>query len=585
MPELLRKPFFTFHRKLFLTIVSLFLVFVVLVSSYQYRREKAFRVGLLTEQLQSYNNLFFEIISDKGLSDQNIRSIMGFLRVHDLRVTVVDFSGNVLYDSEANHPGNHADRPEIKNALALGQGVSERRLSETTGKTFFYAATRYPEFIVRSSRPYDSTLNNQLRVDFNFFLFIVILLLIILLLIYSTTKRMGKTIAQLRDFAETADKNLPLDMNQEFPANELGEISEHIVGLFQRLSSTRNDLLKERDKLFSHLQNTKEGLAIFSQDQEEIVANNLFIQYLNLISEIPAQSACAIFSLPELTSFNQYIHQTKGIRNPVSHLQHQLFHVEKNGKVFQIQCVFFQDNSFEISINDVSRSEEEVRLKRQLTQNIAHELKTPISSIQGYMETIIDNPDLPAEKLHTFVERSFLQSKRLSELLRDISTLTRMDEAPRLLEQEEVNISQLIGQISGELEADINVKNISLHIDIKPDLTVKGNASLLYSVFRNLMDNALAYAGENIEIGIVCFRDEPDRCFFQFYDSGTGIAEEHLNRIFERFYRVDKGRTRKLGGTGLGLAIVKNAVQLHGGSISAKNRPEGGLEFIFSLLK
>lgn len=585
MAEPIRKPYFNFHRKLFLTIVSLFLMFVLFISVYQYRREKAFRVALLSEQLQSYNNLFYEITSEKGVNESSIRSVMGFLRVSDLRVTIVDFNGNVLYDSEAHHLGNHANRPEIKGAMAYGEGVSVRRLSETTGKTFFYTAKRYPNYIIRSSRPYDSILNKQLQADLSFMLFIATMMIVILVLLYNSTKRMGNTIAQLRDFAETADKNLPLDTSLDFPKNELGEISRYIVGLFHRLKTTRDDLLVEREKLVSHLQSAKEGLAIFTPDKKEIIANNLFIQYLNLISNIPAQSATTIFDLPELETINQYIRDTQGIRNPVSPLQRQSVNIDKNGRVFQVQCILFQDKSFEISINDNTINEEESRLKRQLTQNIAHELKTPVSSIQGYMETILANPDLPAEKLHTFVERSFLQSKRLSELLRDISTLTRLDEAPKLIEKEDVNLSRLINQISIEMETEMTAKKVLFKPNIDSELTINGNISLIYSIFRNLLDNALAYAGDEVEIGITCFRNDPDRCYFSFYDTGVGIADEHLNRIFDRFYRVDKGRMRKLGGTGLGLAIVKNAIQLHGGTISAKNRPEGGLEFVFSLLK
>ncbi len=585
MAEPIHKPFFNFHRKLFLTIVSLFMMFVLFISVYQYRREKAFRVALLTEQLQSYNNLFYEITSEKGINDSSIRGVMGFLQVSDLRVTIVDFNGNVLYDSEANHLGNHSNRPEIKGAMAFGEGVSVRRLSETTGKTFFYTAKRYPNYIIRSSRPYDSILNKQLQADLSFMLFIATMMLVILILLYNSTKHMGSTIAQLRDFAETADKNLPLDTSIDFPKNELGEISKYIVGLFHRLKTTRDDLLVEREKLISHLQSAKEGLAIFTPDKKEIIANNLFIQYLNLISNLPAQSATTIFDLPELESINHYIRDTQGIRNPVSPLQRQSVNIDKNGRVFQIQCILFQDKSFEISINDNTINEEESRLKRQLTQNIAHELKTPVSSIQGYMETILANPDLPAEKLHIFVERSFLQSKRLSELLRDISTLTRLDEAPKLIEKEDVNLTRLISQISTEMETEIAVKKVVFKSNIDPELTINGNISLIYSIFRNLLDNALAYAGDEVEIGVSCFRNDPDRCYFSFYDTGVGIADEHLNRIFDRFYRVDKGRMRKLGGTGLGLAIVKNAIQLHGGTISAKNRPEGGLEFVFSLLK
>jgi len=585
MTDTIRKPRFTFHQKLLLSIVSTFLVFAVCISMFQYQREKVFRIDLMTDQIQSYNNLVYEVVQEKGICDSCIHSIMGFLNVKDLRVTIVNFSGDVLFDSEADHLTNHSDRPEIKDALATGTGISVRRKSETTGKTFFYAATRYQDYIIRCSRPYDNQLYMRLRANFDFLIFTGLLLLIMLFFFFRTTRRLGKTIEQLRDFAENADNNRSLDVEQVFPQNELGEISQHIVGLFRRTSSARDDLMVEREKLITHLQNAREGLAVFTPDKKEIIANNLFIQYINLISNVPVQSAVAIFELPELKEINQYIQQNQQIRSLIGHMQRQSIQVDKNGKIFHIQCIIFQDKSFEVSINDITQTEEESRLKRQLTQNIAHELKTPISSIQGYMETIITNPDLPADKQRKFVERSYLQSKHLSELLRDISTLTRMDDAPKLIEKEEVNISKLVEQIDGEVETEAASKGIHLITNIDPTLTVRGNPSLLYSIFRNLMDNALAYAGDHVEIGISCFRNDTDRCYFNFYDTGVGVPNEHLNRIFDRFYRVDKGRTRKLGGTGLGLAIVKNAVQLHGGTISAKNRPEGGLELVFSFLK
>lgn len=196
-------------------------------------------------------------------------------------------------------------------------------------------------------------------------------------------------------------------------------------------------------------------------------------------------------------------------------------------------------------------------MKRQLTQNIAHELKTPVSSIQGYLETIVSNESIPREKMQTFLERCYAQSNRLSRLLRDISVLTRMDEAANMIDMEKVDISMLVTNIVNEVSLELEEKHITVVNGLHPKIQLKGNYSLLYSIFRNLMDNAMAYAGTNIYININCFREDENFYYFSFADTGVGVSPEHLNRLFERFYRVDKGRSRKLGGTGLGLAIVK----------------------------
>lgn len=212
-------------------------------------------------------------------------------------------------------------------------------------------------------------------------------------------------------------------------------------------------------------------------------------------------------------------------------------------------------------------------------------MKTPVSSIQGYLETIVSNENIPREKINVFLERCYAQSNRLSRLLRDISVLTRMDEAANMIDMERVDISVLVGNIINEVSLELDEKHITVVNSLKKSIQIKGNYSLLYSIFRNLMDNAIAYAGSNIQININCFREDENFYYFSFADTGIGVSPEHLNRLFERFYRVDKGRSRKVGGTGLGLAIVKNAVIIHGGSISAKNNQGGGLEFVFTLAK
>lgn len=240
-----------------------------------------------------------------------------------------------------------------------------------------------------------------------------------------------------------------------------------------------------------------------------------------------------------------------------------------------------------MSMYDKLRDSEEdkTRLKRQLTQNVAHELKTPVSSIQGYLETIVSSPDIDNETKDKFIQRCYAQSRRLSSLLADISTLNKLDDAPQGYEFENVNILDLLQTIQKDVSMQMEENNVTFRALVEPDVVVSGNPSLLYSIFRNLTDNSIAYGGDGVTVTVQILSFDSSFYTFSFSDSGPGVAPEHVTHLFERFYRVDKGRSRKMGGTGLGLAIVKNSVLLHRGAISVRLGAAGGLEFIFTLPK
>ncbi len=230
------------------------------------------------------------------------------------------------------------------------------------------------------------------------------------------------------------------------------------------------------------------------------------------------------------------------------------------------------------------QAEKENRMRRELTQNISHELKTPVASILGYTDTILENPQMDDQTRQQFIERTHAQVQRLTALLQDISTLNRMDYAADVLSMERVDVSQIVADIAEETALAFRQKGMTLRNCLPHGILIQGNPSLVYSIFRNLTDNAICYAGEGTTVEIAA-DEQPDSWHFIFQDNGTGIAPEYLPRIFERFYRIDKGRSRSLGGTGLGLAIVKNAVLLHGGTITAQNIVTGGLQFEFTLKK
>jgi len=224
----------------------------------------------------------------------------------------------------------------------------------------------------------------------------------------------------------------------------------------------------------------------------------------------------------------------------------------------------------------------ENQMRRELTQNISHELKTPVASILGYTDTILDDPQMSIDTQRQFIQRTNAQARRLTALLQDISTLNRMDYAAHQLVKERTDISAIVSDIVEETSFALEKHHMTLSNCLPQDIIIQGNPSLIYSIFRNLIDNAINYAGEGSVIDISA-EQTADSWTFRLSDNGVGIAPEHLSRIFERFYRIDKSRSRSIGGTGLGLAIVKNAVLLHGGTITARNAPDGGLEFEFTL--
>lgn len=228
--------------------------------------------------------------------------------------------------------------------------------------------------------------------------------------------------------------------------------------------------------------------------------------------------------------------------------------------------------------------EEQNVLKRQLTQNIAHELKTPVASIQGYLETVLENPNINETTKQQFLERCYAQSQRLTSLLHDISTLNRLDDAPEMVDFETVDINAMVANIIKDTTLQMSERKMTFDNRLPQGVVVRGNQSLVYSVFRNLTDNAIAYAGEGTTITLSA-SIKGGFWSFTFSDNGVGVPYEHLPRLFERFYRVDKGRSRKMGGTGLGLAIVKNSILLHGGTITVDNNLTGGLRFDFTLRK
>ena len=571
------------NKKIFLYFFSIFFLLLAVISFFQYKREKSFRTEELDQKLGTYNFTIHKFLDSKAPNWEELTQFVALFPDTALRITVIDSTGAVTFDSSVSKGKkleNHLDRPEVQQAFQRGKGKAIRH-SVSTDLDYYYLANHFNNIYVRSALPYNVSLRELLRANMHFLNFMLFVLIFATVSLFFISRNFTKSINRLRIFAQKAENEELLDTDIEFPKDELGQISNNVVQLYKLLLKTKDEVYKEREKLFKHLQISQEGLGIFASDKKEILANTHFIQYANILSDQQGEHSDQIFILPEFSEINDFIDQSL-LNNEMTRKR---IVINKDGRVYSVQCIVFQDDTFEISINDISTQEHENELKRQLTENISHELKTPVSSILGYMESILENPNLDPQRQHFFIERSFQQAQRLSALLQDITTLNNMDEAIRLFEKDPCSLGAVIQEVLNDLELEIEQKNCTVLKSNISELAVQGNRSLLYSIFRNLMDNALAYAGENLIIDINCYREDPYFYYFSFSDNGIGVGEKHLSRLFDRFYRVDKGRSRKVGGTGLGLAIVKNAVLFHRGTVFAKNLPNGGLSFIFTIRK
>lgn len=470
--------------RLYLSVLSLFILFAVAFIIFQQYREKQYKIETLNIKLQDFNNTLHDALLADSTHDGEGKTTDYLARhaIRDLRVTIIRKDGRVIFDNvrkDYAKMGNHAGRPEVVKALKDGNGSAVDRNSPTMKQDYFYSATYYPSqgYIIRSALPYNVDLAKSLQADQHYIWFAIGIMLLLTIILYRFTSRLGKNITRLNDFAQRAghDGKLETDELMGFSDDELGDTAERIIKLYLKLQKTQ----KEQDVL-----------------------------------------------------------------------------------------------------------------KRQLTQNAAHELKTPVASIQGYLETILENPNVDDATRNQFLNRCYAQSKRLASLLNDMSTLNRLDDGAGMMTFEDVDVADIIRTVERESQFALEQKEMTMECDIPEHIIIHGNRGLLYSIFRNLTDNAIAYAGKGTKIML---KGNPPRSSlkrrekeysdyeFTFSDNGIGVPPEHLPRLFERFYRVDKGRSRKMGGTGLGLAIVKNAVRMHGGTITVKNNPGGGLRFDFTL--
>jgi signal transduction histidine kinase len=579
-----------YRWKQFLYLSVIFVVFTALIIILEYFHEKRYRINALNKELNGYTELINNYISTHSLNEKyfnaGLDSLTDIFPDKNTRTTIIDLDGKVLYDTKVEKTEemeNHLLRPEIQQALKhiTGAGI---RISATTGTKYYYFARKFEKCYVRISVDYNIEARYLIEPDKLSILIILILFFITSLILVYVTDKFGESTSVLRKFTLKALADKPIDEDLTFPENELGIIGKDIVGIYNKLNNATHELQSEKEKLVRHIDMLDEGIAIFTKDKSVIACNSNFIHIINLISDKLVYSAENFFKIQDFNPLVRFLNgdQDSEYYSHKSNPSSYEISINKNGKIFNARSVLFQDKSFEIILRDTTKPAKRKLLKQQLTENISHELKTPVSSIKGLLETLLNNKMDKARQLD-FIKRAYFQTCRLTELIDDISTLTKIEEAGNLYPLEKVNLFQVITSVFADLQAKTKEHNISAEINVPENIEVTGNSVLLYSIFRNLLDNVINHAGENSKVKIDNYMEDPLNYYFSFSDDGIGVPEKDLPRLFERFYRVDKSRDRKSGGTGLGLSIVKNAILFHQGEISVKNRRKGGLEFLFSL--
>jgi two-component system OmpR family sensor kinase/two-component system phosphate regulon sensor histidine kinase PhoR len=568
---------------------AIFFVVVLLIITYQFSREKEYRIATLNDEMYNITRIVNNYVNINSIYQtgdyHKIDSLSKLLPQQNLRISIIDTAGNVLFDSSVHqYEGmeNHKSRPEIIESGRSDFGTAIRE-SGTTGQRYYYYSKLYQKYYIRAAVIYDINVANFLKANLNFLLLLLLFFIIVGIVLLLVTNKFGESVTRLKDFAINVTHDKPFETT--FPGNELGVIGSEILDIYNNLLTAKNELLNEKDKLFKHLYALNEGVAFFSPDKRISFNNDHFIQLMNMISGDLKIFSSNFFEIPEFGEIVDFVDKNSADVKQGADLPMTEYQISKDGRFFRIQCVIFNDKSFEVILSDVTKTGKNKLIKQQMTSNIAHELKTPVSSIKGYIETLMNNKDIDPKKQKYFLEKAMGQTDRLTDLINDISVLNKIEEAGATFLPEKVKIRKVVREVRENFRSAIEARSMKVETDLNESILVKGNKSLILSIFQNLIENSVNYAGDNTIINIFVYNEDKKFYHFSFSDNGIGIPQEHLNRVFERFYRVDSGRSRKSGGTGLGLAIVKNAVMLHQGEILVRNKTGGGTEFLFSLPK
>jgi two-component system phosphate regulon sensor histidine kinase PhoR len=492
----------------------------------------------------------------------------------DTRATLIDKDGKVLFDSEADpeQMENHADRPEVIEALK-GRVGSSTRLSHTVHVPFLYEAVPVPGGVVRLAYRLSAIDDVNRQVRNNLLKTTAVATLFALALAFVATQSIGRRLVRITDFAERVAAGDLSARIQEESSDEIAHVASALDKTARKLEDGFRAVESSRQTLETLLNSMQEAVIAVAEDGRVLWANQRMERLLPngiRLGEPLVQSARD----PEILRAVQSALESRDI---VVARAAKIF----SGRIFDLTAAPMPGGGVVAVMHDQTEIERVEKTRRDFIANVSHELRTPLTSIQGYAETVLDNERL-SDTAREFLEIIRKNATRMARLTEDLLVLARVESGERSFQLEPTTPQELLDEAVQTFQEIADSRGIELTVMNTATSAVSVDRDAIHQVFGNLIDNAMKYGedGRKILIG-ACETEEG----VQFYvrDFGAGIPSEHLPRLFERFYRVDKARSRESGGTGLGLAIAKHVVRAHGGKIKAESELNHGSTFYFTL--
>jgi len=482
-----------------------------------------------------------------------------------LRITVIAPDGKVLAESdkpveELAGIENHLYRPEVQDALRTGSGHA-RRHSDTLSVDMAYVAVRAPVGVVRVALPLHEIAATTGHVRRTVAGASLLVGLCAIPIVYWLTRRVTQPISTMRAVAGSVARG---DFTRQAPTHLTGELSElagALNDMSAQLAARLDELTREKAGLAAILAGMAEGVLVVDAAGKIRLMNAALREQFGLTDDALGKTPLEVLRLLDL--------EQPGTR--------ELTVFAPTERTFVVNAARLSAGMVTV-FHDITRLKQLENLRKEFVANVSHELRTPLSIIKGYVETLLDEQMSDPATTQQFLQRIQKHSRQLESLIEDLLNISALESQRAKLDFAPVNLRDLTGSVITELTRD---KNIMVEANV-PDITVRADAGRLQQVFVNLLDNALKYTqdGGRVVVSARVIGNEVECCVA---DNGPGIAAEHLPRIFERFYRVDKARSRELGGTGLGLSIVKHIVQAHGGRVWAESMVGTGSRFYFEL--